>query len=139
MRCSKHLTTTGSKEKCKNVIFYAYIQILKITTFVGFFLRFSVFFITLAKVHIVVETFATAAYRTFPYNHPVFKLLYPHIKNVIGINTLVRGGLFQSTDANAEEGVFFGDFETFFPTHLFYFFKVRSKNLQIIDFPNFNG
>jgi len=44
----------------------------------------------LLQSHLVVEVFATAAYRTFSYNHPVYKLLYPHIKQIISINTYAR-------------------------------------------------
>jgi len=44
----------------------------------------------LLQCHLVVEIFATAAYRSFSYNHPVYKILYPHIKTITSINAYAR-------------------------------------------------
>jgi arachidonate 5-lipoxygenase len=37
-----------------------------------------------------MECFAVAAWRDLPSIHPVFKLLFPHIRSVMAINTLGR-------------------------------------------------
>ena len=44
----------------------------------------------LFESHFIPEVFATAAYKSLPYNHPIYKLLYPHIQGVISINTVAR-------------------------------------------------
>lgn len=50
----------------------------------------------LLQSHLVIEVFATVTYKTLPYNHPLYKLLYPHIKNVVSLNAISRNpnGLF---------------------------------------------
>ena len=37
-----------------------------------------------------MECFAVAAWRNLPSIHPVFKLLFPHIRSIMAINTLGR-------------------------------------------------
>eukprot|EP01125_Pyxidicula_operculata_P001885 TRINITY_DN1177_c0_g2_i3.p1 TRINITY_DN1177_c0_g2~~TRINITY_DN1177_c0_g2_i3.p1 ORF type:complete len:656 (-),score=156.88 TRINITY_DN1177_c0_g2_i3:146-2113(-) len=44
----------------------------------------------LLKGHLAVEPFAIAMYRNLPINHPVYKLIHPHLKYVIAINTIGR-------------------------------------------------
>ena len=44
----------------------------------------------LLRTHLVIECFAVAAWRNLPSLHPVFKLLFPHIKSVMAINTMGR-------------------------------------------------
>ena len=50
----------------------------------------------------ISEIFATAAYRKFSYNHPIYKLIYPHIKSVISLNAYAR----QPEGKNGENGFF---------------------------------
>jgi len=44
----------------------------------------------LLRTHLIMECFAVAAWRELPSVHPVFKLLYPHIRSVMAINTIGR-------------------------------------------------
>jgi len=48
----------------------------------------------LLKCHLVMEVFAVATYKSLPLNHPIYRLLFPHIKNVISLNEKSRTGLF---------------------------------------------
>lgn len=41
-----------------------------------------------------MEVFAVATYKSLPLNHPIYRLLFPHIKNVISLNEKSRTGLF---------------------------------------------
>lgn len=42
------------------------------------------------KTHFVMEPFAVAAWRHLPSVHPVFKILFPHLRSVMAINNFVR-------------------------------------------------
>ena len=44
----------------------------------------------LLRAHFVMETFAMATKRNLPEMHPVYKLLIPHIRHTIAINTINR-------------------------------------------------
>lgn len=44
----------------------------------------------LLRTHFIIECFAVSTWRNLPSIHPVFKLLFPHIKSVMAINTLGR-------------------------------------------------
>ena len=45
----------------------------------------------------VMETFAVAAWRQLPSVHPVFKVLFPHLRSVMAINNFVRHDLVNKT------------------------------------------
>lgn len=47
----------------------------------------------LLRVHLFMEPVAVASYRQLPTLHPLWKLLAPHIRGVLAINTLGRGVL----------------------------------------------
>ncbi|KAM7441207.1 arachidonate 5-lipoxygenase [Porites harrisoni] len=49
------------------------------------------------KTHMVMETFAVAAWRQLPSVHPVFKILFPHLRSVMAINNFVRHDLVNKT------------------------------------------
>lgn len=40
-----------------------------------------------------METFALAAWRQLPSVHPVFKILFPHLRSVMAINNFIRHDL----------------------------------------------
>ena len=42
------------------------------------------------KTHLVMEPFAVAAWRQLPSLHPVFKILFPHLRSVMAINNFIR-------------------------------------------------
>jgi len=44
--------------------------------------------IHLMKTHLVMEAFAVASWRQLPSIHPVFQLLFPHLRSVMAINTI---------------------------------------------------
>ena len=44
-----------------------------------------------------METFAVAAWRQLPSVHPVFKILFPHLRSVMAINNFVRHDLVNKT------------------------------------------
>lgn len=44
----------------------------------------------LLRTHLFMEPIAVASYRQLPTIHPVWKLLAPHIRGVLAINTLGR-------------------------------------------------
>ena len=48
----------------------------------------------------VMEAFAVAAWRQLPSLHPVFKVLFPHLRSVMAINHLVRDQLAKSEASN---------------------------------------
>ena len=45
------------------------------------------------NTHLLVEAFAVASWRQLPSIHPVFQLLFPHLRPVMPINTIVRNEL----------------------------------------------
>ncbi|XP_031557674.1 allene oxide synthase-lipoxygenase protein-like [Actinia tenebrosa] len=47
----------------------------------------------LLRTHLTMECFAVSSWRNLPSIHPVFKLLFPHIRSVMAINTLGRKDL----------------------------------------------
>ncbi|CAB3985700.1 allene oxide synthase-lipoxygenase -like [Paramuricea clavata] len=47
----------------------------------------------LLKTHLVIEAFCVASWRQLPSIHPVFQLLFPHIRSVVAINTIGRNEL----------------------------------------------
>ena len=47
----------------------------------------------LMKAHLVMEAFAVASWRQLPSIHPVFQLLFPHLRSVMAINTIGRNEL----------------------------------------------
>ena len=47
----------------------------------------------LLRCHLMMEPISVAAWRQLPSLHPVWKLLFPHIKGVLAINTVVRSRL----------------------------------------------
>ena len=47
----------------------------------------------LLKTHLLVESFAVATWRQLPSVHPVFRLLFVHLRYVKAINTLGRNEL----------------------------------------------
>ena len=49
--------------------------------------------IHLMKTHLVMEAFAVASWRQLPSIHPVFQLLFPHLRSVMAINTIGRNEL----------------------------------------------
>lgn len=51
------------------------------------------------KTHLSMEAFAVAAWRQLPSVHPVFKLLFPHLRSVMAINDFIRRA-FLKTDAS---------------------------------------
>ena len=44
----------------------------------------------LLKTHFVVEAFAVAAWRQLHFLHPVFQILFPHLRPVMAINNVIR-------------------------------------------------
>lgn len=59
--------------------------------------------IHLTKTHLVMEAFAVASWRQLPSIHPVFQLLFPHLRSVMAINTIgmneliAKGGIVDKT------------------------------------------
>ncbi|XP_028396594.1 allene oxide synthase-lipoxygenase protein-like isoform X2 [Dendronephthya gigantea] len=49
--------------------------------------------IHLLRTHLVMEAFSVAAWRQLPSIHPVFQLLFPHLRSVMAINTIGRNEL----------------------------------------------
>ena len=47
----------------------------------------------LLRTHLFMEPIAVASYRQLPTIHPMWKLLSPHIRGVLAINTLGRDRL----------------------------------------------
>ena len=47
----------------------------------------------LLRCHLMMEPTAVASWRNLPSVHPVWKLLYPHTKGIMAINTLGRNEL----------------------------------------------
>lgn len=47
----------------------------------------------LTKTHLIMEAFAVATWRQLPSIHPVFQLLFTHLRFVMAINTLGRNEL----------------------------------------------
>ena len=47
----------------------------------------------LSKTHLLMEAFAVATWRQLPSIHPVFQLLFSHLRYVMTINTLARNEL----------------------------------------------
>ncbi|XP_041866922.1 polyunsaturated fatty acid 5-lipoxygenase [Melanotaenia boesemani] len=64
----------------------------------------------LLRTHLITEMFAIAMYRNLPAVHPVFKLLVPHIRFTIAINTKAREqlicecGIFDKANATGGGG-----------------------------------
>ena len=71
---------TFSREK-KIIICILFLYILL------FFLKVNTHIL---KTHFVMEPFAVAAWRHLPSVHPVFKILFPHLRSVMAINNFVR-------------------------------------------------
>ena len=44
----------------------------------------------LLMTHLIMEPFAVSLYRNVPRVHPVFKLLVPHVRYTMAINTIGR-------------------------------------------------
>lgn len=44
----------------------------------------------LMNTHLIMECFAVATWRNLPSIHPIFKLLFPHIRSIMAINTMGR-------------------------------------------------
>lgn len=67
----------------------------------------------LLRTHLFMEPIAVATYRQLPTLHPLFKLLSPHIRGVLAINTLGRdvliaeGGVADNTLTVGGGGNFF--------------------------------
>lgn len=53
----------------------------------------------LTRGHLIAEPMSIAMFRQLPANHPVFKLLVPHVKYTIAVNTTGRGVLLQGEDS----------------------------------------
>ena len=53
----------------------------------------------LTRGHLLAEPMAIALFRQLPANHPVFKLLIPHVKYTIAVNTTGRAILVQGEDS----------------------------------------
>lgn len=53
------------------------------------------------KTHLVMEAFAVAAWRQLPSVHPVFKVLFPHLRSVMAINMFIRSE-FMNLEAGKE-------------------------------------
>ena len=47
----------------------------------------------LTKTHLLMEAFAVASWRQLPSIHPIFQLLFPHLRSVMAINTIGRNEL----------------------------------------------
>lgn len=50
----------------------------------------------LLMTHLIMEPFAVSLYRNLPRVHPVFKLLVPHLRYTMAINTIGRKTLIGS-------------------------------------------
>ncbi|XP_022800953.1 allene oxide synthase-lipoxygenase protein-like [Stylophora pistillata] len=56
----------------------------------------------LLETHLVMEPFAVAVWRQLPSIHPVFQLLFPHLRSVMAINNFLRTG-FVAENKRAQE------------------------------------
>lgn len=45
------------------------------------------------NTHAVIEPFVIATHRHLSFVHPIYKLLYPHYRDTMNINSLARGSL----------------------------------------------
>ena len=67
------------------------VRIVIITKLFKYILRVFYQMIThLLRCHLMMEPISVASWRQLPSLHPVWKLLFPHIKGVMAINTLGR-------------------------------------------------
>lgn len=53
------------------------------------------------KTHLVMEAFAVAAWRQLPSIHPVFKVLFPHLRSVMATNDFIRREFLKSDASQA--------------------------------------
>ena len=53
----------------------------------------------LTRGHLISEPISIAVFRQLPANHPIFKLLVPHVKYTIAVNTTGRAVLIQGEDS----------------------------------------
>ena len=76
---NSRIATRIRKKKILICILFSYIFL--------FFLKVNTHIL---KTHFVMEPFAVAAWRHLPSVHPVFKILFPHLRSVMAINNFVR-------------------------------------------------
>ena len=50
------------------------------------------------QTHMVMEPFAVAAWRQLPSVHPVFKIIFPHLRTVMAVNNFIRHNLGNKQD-----------------------------------------
>ena len=53
------------------------------------------------QTHMVMEPFAVAAWRQLPSVHPVFKIIFPHLRTVMAVNNFIRHNLGNKQDVKA--------------------------------------